>query len=127
MNNLKILHNMVDHSEESKNIHINIQMNEEIHKENINSESENIDNLINSIADRLNVDYDFVKDIIVKKMINDNSIDSTDRRNNVISAIQSSVNLSVDKSLMTERLMKNTTLSLDKKNYCMIHLFSEYI
>jgi hypothetical protein len=110
---------MVENSDRSKILFIDIPTREGVYKENIDLASDNMEELISNIANKLNVQYEFVRDLIVSKMIGVNSDEYSERRNNMISGIQSSINISNDKSLITERyMMKNTTLSLDKKNYC---------
>jgi hypothetical protein len=101
---------MVDSTDRLKQFYINIPTNQGIHKENIDITSDNLEELITSIADKLNIQYDYVRDLVVKKMIGTNTDEYSERKS--LSNTHSSMNIS-DKS---EGYSKSI-LSMEKKNY----------
>jgi hypothetical protein len=113
---------MVDNTNRLKNFSIDITTNRGVIKENIDVTSDNLEEIITGIANKLDIEYDNIKYLVIKKMIGKNNEDS-ERKIDYFSAIQTSLNFSHDKSITPERCLKN---SGQKKKYGNICLFSSY-
>lgn len=94
---------MVDSSNRLKMFSIDIPTEEGIYQEHIDITADNLEDIINTIAYKLNLDNDYIKDIIVKKVISSNKDITRDKQHIPYSGVNNSMNISVEKSVITQR------------------------